>query len=126
MRSYTAYGSARLNAYPVHGAGAGGDEGTEFAPVDGLGRPAAEMTGQPGDLVHVDTRFDMTEAKCAADSAVPACLDTSLRAEPEVSPHVRHIQGVNTRPQSCYGLTAASRDVRRHRRLRIRVPVWST
>src|SRR5689334_18452776 len=93
MRLYTAYRSARLNAYPVHGDGVGGDEGAEFAPVDGLGRPAAEMTGQPGDLGHVDARFDMTEAKCAADPAVPACLDTSLRAEPEVSPHMRRIQG---------------------------------
>ncbi len=93
MRLYTAYGRARLNAYPVHGAGAGGDEGTEFAPVDGLGRPAAEMTGQPGDLGHLDARIDMTEAKCAAQPAVLACLDTSLRAEPEVSPHMRRIQG---------------------------------
>jgi hypothetical protein len=82
-----------------------------------------EMTGQLGDLVHVDARFDMTEAKCAAVPVVPACLDTSLCAEPEVSPHMRRIHGVNTRPQSCYSLTAASRDVRRHRRLRIRVPV---
>ncbi len=93
MRLYTAYGSAWLNAYPVHRAGADGDEGTEFALVDDLGRPAAEMTGQPGDLGHVDARSDMTEAKCAAHPAVPACLDTSLRAEPEVSPHMRRIQG---------------------------------
>jgi hypothetical protein len=35
----------------------------------------------------------MTEAKCAAVPAVPACLDTSLCAEPEVSPHMRRIQG---------------------------------
>jgi hypothetical protein len=93
MRLYTAYGSARLNAYPVHGAGAGGDDGTEFTPVDGLCRPGAEMTGQPGDLGHVDARLDMTEAKCAAVPAVPTCLDTRLCAEPEVSPHMRRIQG---------------------------------
>ena len=90
MRLYTAYGSARLNAYPVHGAGAGGDDGTEFAPVDGLVVRGAELTGQPGDLSHLDARFDMTEAKCAA---VPACLDASLCTEPEVSPDMRRIRG---------------------------------
>lgn len=51
------------------------------------------MTGQPGDLSHLGARFDMTGAKCAAVPAVPTCLDTSLCAEPEVSPRMRRIQG---------------------------------
>jgi hypothetical protein len=54
MRLCAAHGSARLNAYSVYVFGAGGDERTEFVPVDGLARPEDEMPGQPVDFGHVD------------------------------------------------------------------------
>jgi len=129
MRLYTAYGSTRLNTYPVHDVGAGGDDGTEFVPVYGLGRPGFELPGQPGDLVHVDARFghDRDEVRRSSRGAHMPSIP-AFCTEPEVSPQMRRIQWratlvVNTSPESCHSPTAASRDVRRHRRLRIRVRV---
>ncbi len=109
MRLYTAYGSTRLNTYPVHDVGAGGDDGTEFVPVYGLGRPGVELPGQPGDLVHVDARFghDRDEVRRSSRGAhmpsIPAFQRPGL-----LSPDARRQGQDHYAPSPTSSLAAAS------------------
>jgi hypothetical protein len=65
----------------------------EFVPVDGRGRPEAEMPGQPGDRVHVDARLghDRDEVRRSSRGAHMPSIP-AFCTEPKVSPHMRRIQ----------------------------------